>query len=297
MAALASLGFIGAGRVGSTLAVALHRAGYTIAAIHSRRLQSAQALAAQAISTAVETAGDVAAQADLVFITTGDAAIAAVCELVVGAGGWRAGQAVVHCSGALGRGALVAAAGQGALTGCLHPLQTFPSVEIGLANLPGSFFGVEAEEPLLSKLHRIIHDLGGQPLDLRGQDRALYHTAAVMASNYTVTLFAAAVRLLGEIGVAPHEAESVLLPLLRGAVTGLEREGLPGALTGPIARGDTPIVEEHLHALATHSPELLPLYRALAAVTLPLALARGLDPALAAQIGQALANASTTWRK
>src|SRR5262245_47790669 len=110
MAALASLGFIGAGRVGWTLAVALHRAGYSIAVVHSRRLQSAQALAAQIAAVAVESAHDVAVHADLVFITTGDASIPAVCELVARSGGWRAGQAVVHCSGALGREALVAAA-------------------------------------------------------------------------------------------------------------------------------------------------------------------------------------------
>jgi predicted short-subunit dehydrogenase-like oxidoreductase (DUF2520 family) len=283
------LGFIGAGRVGTTLALALHHAGYQITVIASRSERSAQALAERVGATA-GVPHMVAARAGLVLITTDDATIAPVCQLVATNGGWRADQSVVHCSGALGRTALATAAAQGALTGCLHPLQTFPSAELGLANLPGSFFAIEADEPLRSVLHQIVRDLRGQPLDLSEQDRALYHAAAAIAANYTTALFAVAVRLFGEIGVVPDRAVSALLPLLRGSVESIAREGLPDALTGPISRGDAAIVTSHLHALAAATPDLLQLYRELATVTLPIALARGLAPEAAEAIKRALAD-------
>lgn len=286
------LGFIGIGRVGGALALALHHAGYVIAALHSRTSTTARAIAQQVGAPAVESAAEVAGRADLVFITTEDSAIAPVCRQVAESAGWRSGQAVVHCAGALGREALASAAAQGASTGGLHPLQTLPSVEHGLARLPGSVFTIEAEEPLREVLYRMARDLGGHPLDLDGENRALYHAAAVFTANYTVTLFAAAVRLLEQIDVDPEMARMALLPLLRGAVDSLAQEGLPGALTGPIARGDAETVARHIQALAGGAPDLVPLYRALAAATLPLAAARGLDQRTVERVRAALREAA-----
>jgi predicted short-subunit dehydrogenase-like oxidoreductase (DUF2520 family) len=85
----------------------------------------------------------------------------------------------------------------------------------------------------------------------------LYHAGAAIASNYLVTLYRSAARLLEQAG-APPEA---LVPLMRRTIdNGFD-------LTGPIARGDWATVEAHLAAIAAHAPELEPMYRALAEVT------------------------------
>ena len=49
-----------------------------------------------------------------------------------------------------------------------------------------------------------------------------------------------------------------LIPILRGTVDSLEAQGIPGALTGPISRGDLGTVRKHLEALDAHAPSLDP---------------------------------------
>jgi predicted short-subunit dehydrogenase-like oxidoreductase (DUF2520 family) len=104
--------------------------------------------------------------------------------------------------------------------------------------------------------------LGGVPLEIDAAAMPLYHAAAVMASNYVVALCDAAAELLGRAAPGGPPPLPALLPLVASALGALQREGLPGALTGPLARGDADTVRAHLAALAGRAPELLPLYRA-----------------------------------
>lgn len=266
------LGFIGAGTVGSALARKLSERGYSVCAISSRTLASAQRLAA-VIPAAVAylDAQTVADEVDLVFITTPDGAIPGVVSAVK----WRSGQAVVHCSGADSVDVLQAARQAGALVGVIHPLQTFASVDQAMANLAGSTFSLEAEEPLLRELKKMATDLDGRWVVLGAGDKVLYHAAAVIACNYAVTLVKLAADLWAKFGVPQGDAVKALLPLLKGTVNNLERVGLPGCLTGPIARGDAGTLTKHLAALEQRAPELLPVYRELGRQTVPISLAKG----------------------
>lgn len=284
-----SLGFIGAGVVGSALARLLAGAGYPVVGVASRRSEAAKDLAALLPGCLpCSTPQEVAARAKLVFITTPDEAIAPVATQVL----WRPGQRVVHCSGALPLAILEPARQSGALVGGLHPLQSLATLEEALANLPGSTFAVEAESPLWEELVAMVEALGGRWLRLRGEDRALYHAAAVLASNYVVTLAHLAAELLAPLEDTPQRAATALLPLLRGTLCNLERVGLPHALSGPIARGDVATVRAHLEALQQRAPDLLLLYRELARHTLPLAEAKGkLAPERAQELRLLLAEA------
>ena len=203
------------------------------------------------------------------FITTPDDAIASVAAGVR----WRAGQVVVHSSGAHSAGVLDAAAAQGALTGVFHPLQTLASgVEPELGQFRGITFTVEAaEEALAGLLQRWATTMGGRWITLRPEDRLLYHAAAVLASNYVVTLAKLATDLWGEMGIERAEALRALLPLMHGTVENLERVGLPDGLTGPIARGDLGTIERHMTALGERAPQALAIYRELGIQTVPLA--------------------------
>jgi predicted short-subunit dehydrogenase-like oxidoreductase (DUF2520 family) len=263
------VGFVGTGKVGSALAAALHAAGYNVSAVASRRFASADALAARVPGcTAYETPQAVVEDCDLVFLTVPDAAI----EPVAASLRWRRGAAAVHTSGIATRAALAGAARQGAATASLHPLQTFAGAAVELS---GCCFAVEAEAGLRVTLLSLVESLGGRVVELRAEDKALYHAAAVLGSNYVVTLLALATDLWLRLGVERAEGLRALLPLLKGAVANLESAGLPGALTGPIARGDAATVELHLRALAQSAPEAVEVYRALGLQTLPLALAQG----------------------
>jgi predicted short-subunit dehydrogenase-like oxidoreductase (DUF2520 family) len=266
------LGFIGAGTIGSALALRLSRRGYPVVAVSSRRHISAKRLA-QAVSGCrpVTTGQQVADSAGLVFITTPDDVIASVAREVR----WHEGQMVVHCSGADSTLVLEPARKAGACVGVFHPLQTFADAEQAVENLPGSTFALEAEVPLLDILQEMASALGGRWIRIEAGDRAVYHAAAVIACNYLVTLVKMATDLWQTFGVPTKEATEALLPLIRGTVRNLETVGLPQCLTGPIARGDSGTIKKHLAALEKVSPDTLSSYRELGLKTIPIALAKG----------------------
>jgi len=266
------LGFIGAGTVGTALAVRLSSKGYPVVAVSSRSQASAENLARAVDGCRVFGSHQaVADAAELVFITTPDGAItSAVSEIQ-----WHPGQSVVHCSGADSTDLLKSAKKLGAHVGVLHPLQTFAGVSQAIENMPGSTFALEAEEPLLKTLKDIAAALGGSWIELKASDKVAYHAAAVIACNYLVTLVKLSTDLWRTFSIPPQQATRALLPLVRGTVNNIDALGIPQSLTGPIARGDTGTVEKHLQALAEVAPALLSAYRELGLQTIPIALAKG----------------------
>ena len=115
--------------------------------------------------------------------------------------------------------------------------------------------------------------LGGRPIDLRAEDRALYHASAVAVCGLVAALVGLSADLWSRYA-SPAEGLQALLPLVRGTVESLERDGLPAALTGPLTRGDQTTVASHLDALQQASPALLPVYCHLSLAALPLARAK-----------------------
>lgn len=265
-------GFIGAGKTGTALAVRLYQKGCPVVAVSSRTLSSAQKLAALVPDCRVcHTAQDVAEAAELVFITTPDDVITHVCSEIQ----WRGAKSVVHCSGAHSVDILESAKKLGAAVGSFHPLQTFADVDQAIQNLPGSTFALEADEPLLTRQKELTHLLNGNWVVLKPGDKVLYHTAAVFACNYLVTLVKLALDLWQNLGVSSKEATRALLPLLEGTINNIDNIGLPDCLTGPVARGDSGTIERHLSALEARRPALLTTYKELGLQTIPIALAKG----------------------
>jgi len=284
------LGFIGAGTVGTALAIRLSERGYRVVAVASRSQTSAEKLA-QAITGchAVDNNQAVADAADLVFITTPDDAIATVVSTV----NWHPNQSIVHCSGADSVDTLEPARKQGASVGAIHPLQTFASVEQAINNIACSTFALEAQEPLLSTLKEIATTLDGTWIELTAGDKVLYHAAAVIACNYLVTLVKLATDLWQTFDVPPERATQALLPLLLGTIANIERVGIPKCLTGPIARGDTGTIEKHIDAMQKAAPALLPTYLDLGRQTIPIALAKGrIDQHQAEELQKLLKNST-----
>lgn len=267
-----SIGFIGAGAVGSALAIRLSEKGYPVIAVSSRTLASAERLA-QAIKgcRVCATNQAVADVADLVFITTPDAAIRTVASEIR----WHPGQSVVHCSGADSTETLQHASNMGAVTGAFHPLQTFASIRQAIDNLPGTSFAIEAEEPLKSTLKGLVEALNGDWIELKASDKVIYHAAAVIACNYLVTLVKLADDLWQTFGIPRDQATKALLPLLRGTLNNIASVGIPQCLTGPIARGDTGTIRKHIDALRKDAPDVLSTYCELGLQTIPVALAKG----------------------
>jgi predicted short-subunit dehydrogenase-like oxidoreductase (DUF2520 family) len=105
------------------------------------------------------------------------------------------------------------------------------------------------------------------PVAVADADRAAYHAAASVASNFLVTLQDAAERIAASAGV-PREC---LVPLVRASVEAWAAQGGARALTGPIARGDERTVARQRAAVAERAPGDLALFDVLADATRRLA--------------------------
>jgi len=266
------IGFIGAGTVGTALAVRLSSQGYPVVAVSSRSRASAEKLARLVTGCRVfDNNQGVADSAELIFVTTPDDAIAPVVSQIR----WHPGQSVVHCSGADSTDILQPAKQFGAQVGVFHPLQTFASAKQAIENMPGSAFALEAEEPLLNTLKDMATALDGYWIELKASDKVLYHASAVIACNYLVTLVKLATDLWQTFNVPKQKATKALLPLLRGTIHNIETVGIPQCLTGPIARGDIGTIKKHLDALEQTAPYLVSTYRELGLQTIPIAVAKG----------------------
>jgi predicted short-subunit dehydrogenase-like oxidoreductase (DUF2520 family) len=210
----------------------------------------------------------------------------------------------LHCSGRCAVAALDPLRKRGVAVGVMHPLLPIapqtnanPSAQ-GLFS--GGYIGLDGDEQATQTAESITKDLGGIAFSLCGMDRALYHAAAVIASNFLVTLAAQATQTLQAAGYT-GDALPLLLPLMQASLDNLRNQGLPLALTGPYSRGDHATIEAHLHALQqlppptdANSPSLEQIYTILGQATLPIAIAqatqRDLDTAHITALRPLLAN-------
>ena len=268
----ARVAIVGAGRLGSSLAQAMTEAGYNVAAASSGSAEHRVWLADRLPGTeACERPEEAAAAADVVFITTPDDVIEEVCESIT----WRAGQAAVHCAGVLPLIPLRAAAEASAATGAFHPLQTF--ADRGSGHLfQGVTFAVEADDRGLGEwLSHLARSLGGETFGIAPEHRDAYHASAVMACGLMAGLVGLAAEMWEQFGQDRERGLEALLPLVRTTVAAIERNGIPGALTGPYVRGDVATVRRHLEALSRRSPGVARAYASLALAALPLAREQG----------------------
>jgi predicted short-subunit dehydrogenase-like oxidoreductase (DUF2520 family) len=263
------LAVIGAGRVGTALAVLWRRAGHRIVAVAGGPATIERA-STHLPGVPVLDAVGAAREAGVILLSTPDAAIGGVCREIVRAGVIGPGVAVAHASGATGLDALASARSAGATALSLHPLQTCPTVEAAVERIPGAGFAVTADtEEGLALGERLATDAGGRPFRLADEAKPLYHAAAVFASNYLVTVTAIAHELERTAGVGDPSA--ILAPLQSATLANVERVGPADALTGPAVRGDAQTVDRNLHALAEWAPEAVRPYVALADLALELA--------------------------
>jgi predicted short-subunit dehydrogenase-like oxidoreductase (DUF2520 family) len=286
-----TVAIIGAGRVGGAIGRLLSRAGYRVTAVAARKQETAEKARAfigngEPLTDAVKAAS----LADIVFITTPDSAIKSTAEAITAGGGFRAGMIVIHTSGAQTLDLLQAARLAGADRAVLHPLQSVPSMDLGVKNIPESYFRVEADPESIAVARELVKALGGTELAMPGwtsgkDSTALYHAGAVAASNFFVALVDLSLRFYEALGAERKDALKAVLPLIKGTLANIESAGVPEALTGPIMRGDVQTVRGHLEAIAVRTPELAALYTMLARHTVVVAQDKGsLGPEAAAEM-------------
>jgi predicted short-subunit dehydrogenase-like oxidoreductase (DUF2520 family) len=202
---------------------------------------------------------EVPAGCDAILVCVPDAAIADAAEAVAGAA-----PLVGHTSGATPLSALAPARAEAF---GLHPLQTITGPGTSLSGCGCAVAGSTAAA--LAAATELAVLLGMRPFELDDSARAAYHAAASIASNFLVTLEAAAESMAGAAGI--DEARELLGPLVRSTVENWIELGPERSLTGPIVRGDAETVATQRAAIAAARPELLELFDVLVARTSELA--------------------------
>ena len=158
----------------------------------------------------------------------------------------RTGKLLAHTSGRYGAGVLDPATRAGALPLALHPVMTFTGRPDDVDRLAGICFGVTAPDPLRPVAEALVVEMGGEPVWIPEDRRALYHAALAGGANHLVTLVVESMDLLGRAGV--ENPGRMLGPLLGAALDNALRLGMKG-LTGPVARGDAGTVADHVAEL------------------------------------------------
>ncbi|MHA7280173.1 Rossmann-like and DUF2520 domain-containing protein [Arthrobacter sp. MDT2-2] len=284
------VGIVGAGKVGAVLGAALRSAGHAVVGVSAVSEASRERAENLLPGVPVLEVPDIIERAELVLLAVPDDALPTLVEGLAQLNAWQAGQLVVHTSGRHGTGVLAPARAAGAIPLAIHPAMTFTGLSLDLGRLPDSMFGITAPSAVLPIAQALVVEMGGEPVVIEEESRALYHAALAHASNHLVTIAAQSAQLLADLGV--QHPDRMLGPLMKASLENALSSG-EGALTGPVARGDAETVRAHRAALEAHdAPDTRQAYLGMARATALRALERGvLTPGQAEAILAALADA------
>lgn len=272
------MAIVGAGRVGETLGMLLHRRGHRIAAVVSRSASSARRVARRLkAGIASNDIEDIPSTVDLLLIAAPD-------DSIPGIAGDVARQAplqfrrvlVVHTSGLLTTDSLHAVRKRGAATASVHPMVAFPrgkTLTSQLRAMKGAAYGLEGTGRGATLGRDLIRALGGHAIRIPKQKKIAYHAACVFASNYLIVL----IDILDRLGKHVHRSfdRRVFRSLVEQSLHDAMSAGPVEMLTGPIVRGSVGTIRAHSRSLRKWNQEAAELYAALGRHALTMVLSRG----------------------
>lgn len=261
-----SLAIVGYGKVGTAFGTFLQKCSYNL--IGYSRTDVSNEKNGVLVS---QTPHEITKDADIVLITTPDGVIEAVTKKISENNGFKEGAIVLHTSGALPSTILSSAKKCGAYVGSVHPLQSIATKSFTQNPFQGVIFAIEGEKEAVEAAESIASTLEAKSFRIKTESKTLYHAAAVVASNYLVSLMDFSMSLLETSGIDRSECFSVIEPLVKGTLKNIERNGTKKALTGPIVRGDEKTVQNHLEAISKDRNDLLELYKTIGNYTVKIA--------------------------
>ncbi len=273
---------VGAGRAGRALSAAFRAAGVA----HS--LVDRIGIIEQLGSVVPPTRQRAVQQASAILVAVRDGQLDVALDELRERDGVLAGTVVLQVSGSAEPAARERLAAVGVHYGTFHPL--LPLIDPSLASfrLQGSVIGIEGDAAAHKVASQLATRLGATTIEIPRAERAAYHAAAVIASNFPVTLAALAEGLLSRIGVDSIAAHRAVRALMAASVENLAAAPRAlDALTGPIARGDVATVRAHTTALHGSRP-YHDVYEVLSRATLTLMRDRGDDASDVASMEAAL---------
>ena len=268
-----TLNIIGAGRLGKTLAYLWQQSGLVrIQAVCNRSMTSSQRAvdfiqAGQAYTDYAQLP-----EADVWLLACSDDQISDCCQQLCQQHTFTGQAIMLHCSGALTAQAVLAPAQiLGLHTASIHPIKSFADPQQAVHSFSGTHCGMEGDEESLTQLIPLFEGIGAQLFAIKPEAKTLYHAASVIACNYFVALQELSIQTYAQAGVEREQAMQILRPIVQGTAENIFNLGTQGALTGPIARGDSQTVEKQLAALQTWDADYAEVYRLLGKVATQIA--------------------------
>lgn len=261
------ISFIGAGKVGTALGLYFKQKGCEIGGYYSRTYEHALAASELTNSKPFSSITDLLCNSSMVWITVSDDALERVTEEIAQLDIASHVKAFVHTSGVHSSKILQPIKDAGFATYCAHPLMAFADAKESAAQLNDVYFSVERSTDRY--LTDFFEKTGNQTLQIDAAKKELYHCAAVVLSNYLVTLLNLSYELFAETGMSKADIKKATAPLLQSTLKNIvDHEEMKDALTGPIKRGDKTTIMKHLKALESYMPSKTTLYKELGRETM-----------------------------
>ena len=258
---------VGAGAAGSALGRALRASGVEIASVISRTDESAGRLADElGVAHWSDRLEDAFESSNLLVLAVTDDALPAIAEALGSRDGGWIGRTVLHLSGSLASSVLDPLRRQGAEVASFHPMLPLRS-DSSPDVFAGAWVSIEGTEPACEFGRQLARALGARPMTVDAHTKSAIHAVASIASNYLVTLMTVASDLLAETRLDTDAYELLFRPLVDRTLSNIDFADPARALTGPISRGDSKTVRNHLRVLREDAPEYLVVLAALMAET------------------------------
>ncbi len=252
------VGFIGAGKVGSSLGHYFFQNKIPISGFYSRTQSSGWVAAKQCNTQNISCINELIMLSDVLFLTVPDDQISAVWEQMKQFP--IQGKYICHCSGSLTSNILSGIKAAEAFGYSIHPIFPFQSKTTAYEVLNQAIFTIEGDEMHQAPLLELLHACPNRFIPIQAEQKVRYHAAAVFASNFVVSLFHQSFSILMDCGFEEEEARMALRPLAFANLNHIFEVGPKKALTGPVERHDLDTVKKHLNAL---SPEERKIYTVL----------------------------------
>lgn len=246
-----SITIFGEGRVGTALSKSFKSAGFTMQSCFN----------SSSFPASYDDLGD------LIFLTVPDGVIQELADKICNQFEDFEGKTIVHCSGTLSSKVFNSFEQKNANIGSFHPLK---AVTHGQDSFENVWFDIEGDSTAVILLNEIAKAFNANSFEISIEAKPLLHAAAVVSSNYLVTLIQIAVQIAEVGGIDSKTAHQVLLPLAESTLNNINEKGIEASLTGPIARGDVDTLTKHQSVLKDQK-SLLDIYNQLGELTVPLA--------------------------
>jgi len=259
-----TISIVGAGKVGSTLAMLFYRAGYRIVSVISQKKNSARKLArVVGCKKYSDSLSDIHPATQIILIAVPEEEVLGIAEEIIKHPSLNFSKlAVFHTSGSLTSNALIPLYMKGAMTFSLHPIQSFSkasTLDYQIAQMKNAVYGFEGNKTSLPLARQLVKDLCGKLVRIPKEEKILYHIACVFASNYSIALFGVVEELTKRIGGGIKLSH--FKPLVKTSIENAFQLTPKIALTGPIARGSFSIIKKHLYKLRKVDKSLSLLYQ------------------------------------